>query len=87
MHACVIQSGVERPKKYQFERGSLGPLAGHSVHTRVMESRMAKTLEVHDKLIRDRLRLGGMDKPEKFRVAFWNAPFTLGAALGQKREQ
>src|ERR1039458_8347841 len=77
MRGCVIQSGVERPSEYQFERGCLGPLAGHGVHTRVMESRMAKTLEAHDKLIRNRLRLGGMDRPEHFRMAFWNAPLTL----------
>ena len=31
MRGCVIQSGVERPSEYQFERGCLEPLAGHSV--------------------------------------------------------
>ena len=83
MRGCVIQSGVERPSEYQFERGSLGPLAGHSVHTRVMESRMAKTLEAHDKLIRDKLRFGGMDKLDNLRATFWKAPLTLGAAVEQ----
>jgi hypothetical protein len=83
MRGCVIQSGVERPSEYWFERGCLGLPIGHGVHTRLMASRMEKTLETHDKLIRDKWRLGGMDKPDTFRVAFWKAPLTLGAALGQ----
>ncbi len=44
---------------------------------------MAKTLEAHDKLIRDKLRLGGMDKLDNLRATFWKVPLTLGAALGQ----
>jgi hypothetical protein len=44
---------------------------------------MAKTLEAHDKLIRDRLRLGGMDKLDNLSATFWKALLTLGAALGQ----
>jgi hypothetical protein len=83
MRGCVIQSGVERPSEYWFERGCLGLLTGHGVDMRFMESRMAKTLEAHDKLIRDKLRLGGMDKLDNLRATFWKAPLTLGAALGQ----
>lgn len=83
MRGCVIQSGVERPSEYWFERGCLGVLTGHGVDTRFMESRMARTLEAHDKLIRDKLRLGGMDKLDNLRAMFWKAPLTLGAALGQ----
>jgi hypothetical protein len=74
MHGCVIQSGVERPSEYWFERDCLGLLTGHGVDTRFMESRMAKTLEAHDKLIRDKLRFGGMDKLDNLRATFWKAP-------------
>ncbi len=82
MRGCVIQSGVERPSEYWFER-CLGLPIGHGIHTRLMESRMAKTLEAHDNLIRDKLRLGGMDKLDNLRVTFWKTPLTLGATLGQ----
>ena len=44
---------------------------------------MATTLEAHDKLIRDKLRLGGIDKLDNLRATFWKTPLTLGAALGQ----
>ena len=83
MRGCDIQSGVESPSEYQFKRGCLGPLAGHSVHTRVMESRMAKTLEAHGKFSRDKLRLGGMDELDSLRATIWKALLNLGAALGQ----
>jgi hypothetical protein len=83
MRGCVIQSEVERPSEYWFERGCLGLLTGHGVDRRYMERQMAKTLEAHDKLIRDRLRLGGMDKLDNLSATFWKALLTLGAALGQ----
>ncbi len=83
MRGCVIQSGAARPSEYWFERARLGLFSGHGVDTRFMESRMAKTLEAHDKLIRDKLRLGGMDKLDNLRATLWKAPLTVGGAVGQ----
>jgi hypothetical protein len=44
---------------------------------------MAKTLEAHDKLIRDKLRFGGVDKLDSLRATLWKAPLTSGATVGQ----
>lgn len=44
---------------------------------------MAKTLEARDELIRDKLRLGGMDTLDYVRTTLWKAPLTLGAAVEQ----